>query len=95
VTHPYLAIVLALLARELAPPPGKVMFPATNGAVTFDHPAHLERRETCRTCHGDERIEKVLLDKERGHALCRGCHEARGGPTRCSACHVGPFRPPK
>lgn len=91
-----LAVLLALVAGQLPTPPDVVKLPASNGEVRMSHPNHLARRETCKTCHGEGPVRPITLDKDSGHALCRGCHEAKGGPTRCSACHVGPWKvPPK
>lgn len=82
------ALLLAVLAGALPPPPGRVVFPARLGEVVFQHDRHLSRRETCRACHGAGPIGKVPLGKDAAHALCNGCHKEKGGPTACSACHA-------
>jgi len=84
---PALAALLAVLAGGLPPPPREVVFPAKLGDVAFRHDRHLDRREACRSCH-EGKVGKVAIDKERGHALCTGCHKEKGGPTACSACHA-------
>ncbi len=86
------ALVVALLALSpgaLREPPARVKYPAeSKGEVTFDHAAHLARREKCRTCHGDGPVQKVEMDKKRAHSLCLGCHASKHkGPVACGGCH--------
>lgn len=82
-----LAALVALLAGS-ATPPGKVEYDVEKGLVTFDHAAHVARREKCRTCHGDGTARKLELGKRRAHTLCVGCHAAgRAGPKACGECH--------
>lgn len=82
-----LTALLALSAAGLPTPPQRVTFPARLGDVVLRHDRHLERRATCRACHGPGLVGKVDLDKDRAHALCTGCHKEQGGPTACSGCH--------
>lgn len=84
-------LAAALLAAALAglpAPPAQVVFPARLGDVTFRHDLHLARRESCRACHGGGPVGPIARGKERAHALCTGCHQEKGGPTACSACHA-------
>jgi len=83
-----LAALAALAAAALPVPPKQVTYPAKLGDVLFRHDKHLERRESCRSCHGPGRAEKVVLGKDAAHALCTGCHQKQGGPTACSSCHA-------
>jgi predicted CXXCH cytochrome family protein len=83
-----LASLVALSAGALPQPPTKVKYVASKGDVTFDHAAHVARRETCRTCHGEGPARKIELEKKSAHALCLGCHaQKRSGPRGCTECH--------
>jgi hypothetical protein len=82
-----LAALAALAAAGLPPLPQQVIMPAKPGDVLFRHDLHVERREACKSCHGDGIFGKIELDKESGHALCTGCHKQKDGPTMCSTCH--------
>ncbi len=79
--------------------PAEIKFEAKMGAVTFDHVGHqgavadcatchhkgLEAG-TCTSCHGvDAAAPKV---KKAFHKLCKDCHKAQSGPTKCKECHV-------
>jgi hypothetical protein len=83
-----LLLLVALAAGALPTPPKEVTYPAKLGEVQFRHDRHLERRESCRSCHGEGRVGKVALGKDAAHALCTGCHQKQGGPTACSSCHA-------
>lgn len=83
------ATVIALAGVAMPEPPAQVKYVAERGDVTFDHAAHLARREACKTCHGDGPVRKLELGKQRAHALCVGCHAARrAGPKGCYDCHL-------
>lgn len=83
------ALVLAAALAALPVPPTQVKYVVAKGDVTFDHAAHMARRERCRTCHGDGPVRKVALGKDRAHVLCVGCHaSSRAGPKSCGGCHV-------
>jgi hypothetical protein len=84
------SILIALaVAAGLPPAPTKVKYTVDKGDVTFDHAAHVGRRERCRTCHGEGIVQKVPLDKQSAHTLCIGCHlRLRTGPKACLECHV-------
>lgn len=67
--------------------PKTVTFTATNGNVTFDHLQH-SGNNACSSCHPSEPPTKIVLDKDKAHQLCKGCHQEKGaGPTQCSGCH--------
>lgn len=83
------ALALALALAALPTPPAQVKYVLDRGDVTFDHAAHLARREKCRTCHGDGPVKKVALGKRKAHVLCVGCHAAgQKGPKACGDCHA-------
>lgn len=78
----------ALPAQTKTPPP-KVVFPARNGDVAFDHAAHAKReKDNCKGCHstlfaedgklspaGFKPPHKIAEDKK---ASCGSCHRAGG-----------------
>lgn len=83
------AFLVAAALLAMPEPPGKVRYPAAKGEVTFDHAAHVARREGCRSCHGDGVARKIELGKKRAHELCVGCHAlGRAGPRGCTECHA-------
>lgn len=85
-----LIVVLLLLAVAAAPlfAADMVTMEAKNGNVTFNHKAHSESMD-CQSCHKDQDTpSKLELDKDAAHALCKGCHQEKGGgPTKCGECH--------
>jgi len=88
VTRPTLALLAVALAGPAlaARTPEQITFENTKAAnVQFPHKLHAARG--CRACH-PALPGKLGLDKERAHALCKGCHESGSrGPTRCDGCH--------
>ncbi len=83
-----IAMIVSALTLGMPEPPTTVKYAAERGEVTFDHAAHLSRREKCRTCHGDGAVVKVEMNKQKAHELCLGCHGLkRKGPTGCTGCH--------
>ncbi len=83
------ALVVALALAAIPTPPQQVKYAVERGDVTFDHAAHVARREKCRSCHGDGPVQKIALGKKKAHVMCVGCHAAeRAGPKSCDACHV-------
>jgi predicted CXXCH cytochrome family protein len=83
-----LTTIVALSTGAMPEPPTKVKYTADKGDVTFDHAAHVARREGCRSCHGEGAVQKLELDKRSAHLLCVGCHATRRvGPKGCSGCH--------
>lgn len=77
----------AIEAPGTASGPETVVLEAKNGNVTFNHRAHQERAD-CASCHQQTPPEKIELDMDSAHELCRGCHRESGaGPTKCTDCH--------
>jgi cytochrome c553 len=73
-------------ATALAAGPDSVTLTAKNGNVTFNHKAHGTANE-CKVCH-EGTPGKMELGKDKGHALCKGCHDTKkAGPTKCGECH--------
>jgi flavoprotein len=88
VTGIVLASLVALSAGAMPEPPTRVKYVASKGDVTFDHAAHVSRREACRSCHGDGPARKIELERKTAHLMCMGCHlEKRIGPKGCTECH--------
>ncbi len=86
---PVTALVVALALAALPTPPTRVTYRADKGDVTFDHAAHVARREPCATCHGPGVVQKVELGRKKAHVMCVGCHAARrSGPKACGDCHA-------
>jgi hypothetical protein len=82
------AALVALIATPAfaSAPPATITLKAKNGNVTLDHKNHMEMLE-CKICH-EGKPGKFQLDKEKGHKLCKGCHQEKGmGPTKCNECH--------
>lgn len=64
-----------------------VTYEAKNGKVTFDHKGHGEKLG-CEACH-EGTPAAIAVDKAAAHgAVCKDCHKAKGGPTKCKECHV-------
>lgn len=81
------AVALTLAFAVAAMGADTVVLKAKNGDVTFNHKAHQAKMD-CKTCHGAGTPAKIALDKEKAHALCKGCHtEKKAGPTKCGECH--------
>jgi hypothetical protein len=82
-------IVVAMLvafACTVAYAADQVQYEAKNGTVTFNHKAHGEA-QGCTACH-EGTPAKLEVNKEAAHgALCKDCHKAKGGPTKCGDCH--------
>lgn len=67
--------------------PETVVLEAKFGNITFPHRGHAER-EGCAACHEQTPPQKIELEQESAHKLCRGCHQERGaGPVKCTECH--------
>ena len=79
------AAMLVAFAATAALAADTVVLEAKNGNVTFNHKAHADKLG-CEACHQGEPAA-IELDKKSAHALCKDCHKAQGGPTKCSACH--------
>ena len=63
-------------------------YEASKGTVTFNHKAHQARvNGDCSKCH-EGTPAKFEVNKEVAHkTLCKKCHKAMNGPTRCNDCH--------
>ena len=81
----FLAVALAS-AAQAAKTPETITFELNRaGNITFPHKLHAARG--CKACH-PALPGKLGLTKDKGHELCKGCHEAQGkGPNRCDGCH--------
>ena len=65
-----------------------VIYKATNGNVSFDHQQHAGDN-ACSSCHPSEPAAKLVLDKDKAHQFCKGCHQEKSaGPTQCSGFHI-------
>jgi hypothetical protein len=88
VTKPITALFAAALVSTAAAAttPETITFEATRaGNVVFPHKLHAARG--CKPCH-PAAPSKLSLDKEKAHALCKGCHESQSkGPRKCDGCH--------
>jgi hypothetical protein len=68
-------------------PPKTVVYEASFGKVSFDHPGHSGHL-ACGSCHTTDPPVKIAIDKDKAHELCKGCHQEKGaGPTQCGGCH--------
>jgi primosomal protein N' len=63
-----------------------VTYENKQGKVTFNHKAHSEKVK-CDACHKGTPA-KIEVNKDAAHgAVCKDCHKAQGGPTKCGDCH--------
>jgi len=77
----------AVEAAKQSISPETIVFEASFGNVIFPHLMHSSTFE-CSTCHGVGTPGLFGLDKDKAHALCKGCHQEKGaGPTACTGCH--------
>ena len=71
--------------KKAATPPAKLVFPAKNGNVTYDHAAHAKREKgECKTCHPaqwPQDAKAPLTFKANMHKT------AETAKTSCGACH--------
>lgn len=76
-------------AREIVN--GRMIFPAKNGDVLFNHDGHVDEvMGNCKPCHKSPGgIEG--FGKSYAHEVCIGCHQPQGnfegGPITCDGCH--------
>jgi c(7)-type cytochrome triheme protein len=65
--------------------PGKLVFKAKTGNVTFDHAKHSEREKNdCKTCH-----PKLFPQSQGPLNFAKGMHKpAEAQKKSCAACHV-------
>ena len=68
--------------------PDVVVYPGPRGKVVFTHAIHAARLD-CGRCHTHDPPQKIAINREVAHTLCRGCHQESGGraPLYCSGCH--------
>ncbi len=94
-----------LLSQSKVPPP-KIVIPAKNGEVVFDHAAHLKRvKDGCKTCHPTlfaQDAKKPVgfrpphRNEEDKQVSCGACHRPGGtafdtkGNCTNGKCHVKP-----
>jgi predicted CXXCH cytochrome family protein len=91
VTKPFAAL-LALVAlfgastALAAKTPETIDYETRGGTVSFPHKLHAARG--CKACHPAAPAKMPGFDKDKAHALCKGCHEAQDkGPRKCDGCH--------
>jgi c(7)-type cytochrome triheme protein len=82
----------ATVAAEDKKPPDKLVFPSKSGQITFDHSAHLTRRNGhCAPCH-DKLWPKTTAEPLKSSDGCRTCHQAGGVAFEmkgnCKRCHA-------
>jgi c(7)-type cytochrome triheme protein len=79
-------LVCSLLAfAQAAKAPGKLVFPAKNGNVTFDHATHVKAEKgDCKVCH-----DKLFKQDAKAPLNFKaGMHKpAETAKTSCGACH--------
>lgn len=82
-------MVLVFVGVGLAVAADSVVYDASQGKVTFNHKAHIERlKNDCTKCHGKDKPAKIEVTKDVAHKdLCKKCHAEMGGPTKCGDCH--------
>ncbi|MEW6744939.1 MAG: cytochrome c3 family protein [Planctomycetota bacterium] len=74
------------LYREGAP--NGPFFMPLSSEILFDHQAHAAREEGCGPCHGHLAESDSLGPELRmGMEECMACHDNRGAPRACEACH--------
>ena len=67
--------------------PDLVSYDASKGKVTFNHTDHSSRLG-CSECHTTEPPQKIVINMETAHVLCKGCHKGvSNAPKSCSGCH--------
>jgi type 1 fimbria pilin len=81
----FVALMLVAFAATTTFAADVVTYPAKNGTVTFNHKAHQAKNE-CKACH-EGAPAKIEINKDKAHAMCKGCHEKSNGPTKCGDCH--------
>ncbi len=95
----------ALLSQGKTPP-AKLVLPAKNGSIAFDHAAHIKREKNdCKVCHASLFVQdaKAALgfkpphkNEEDKKVSCGSCHRAGGtsfetkGNCANGKCHVRP-----
>ena len=83
-----LLMILAFAAATVAVAADSVTYENKQGKVVFNHKAHADKLKDCTVCHGKEKPAKIAVNKDVAHkAVCKDCHAAKGGPTKCGDCH--------
>ena len=85
-----LFVVLMLIAfaasATLAIAADSVTYENKQGKVVFNHKGHSDKMK-CDACHQGTPA-KIAVTKDSAHgAVCKDCHKAKGGPTKCGDCH--------
>jgi c(7)-type cytochrome triheme protein len=79
-------LVLVFVGIGVAIAADTVTYETKQGNVTFNHKAHGEKLK-CDACHKGTPA-KIEVTKDLAHgALCKDCHKAQSGPTKCGDCH--------
>lgn len=80
------AAALLVSAASAARTPETITFEARPGNVVFPHRLHAARG--CKACHEAAPAKFKAFDKDKAHALCKGCHDqVAKGPRKCDGCH--------
>ena len=80
-------MLLAFVGVNIAIAADTVTYENKKGTVTFNHKAHGEKLGDCAKCH-EGTPAKIAVSKDVAHKeLCKDCHKAMGGPTKCNDCH--------
>lgn len=67
--------------------PDLVSYDASKGKVTFNHTDHSTRL-ACSECHTTDPPQKIVINMQTAHVLCKGCHKGvNNAPTACTGCH--------
>jgi cytochrome c553 len=85
----FILIVASLAFAQAPKPPAKAVLPAANGAVTFDHAAHIKVGK-CAECHHASKPQKPSKSQ---FEKCGDCHTKTGSPvvkTRLQAAFHNP-----
>jgi hypothetical protein len=80
-------LVTMTMAEDKGPAEITLQTEAAKKPALFPHKAHQDRGVECKTCHESSNYAKGAWTKDAGHGLCKDCHKAEGGPTKCGTCH--------
>ena len=57
--------------------------------LKFSHRAHLDRKTSCATCHGDVSTLELATEAQLpSMRTCQGCHDGTVAPNTCITCHL-------
>lgn len=90
------AASLSAIAQNTGP--DEIKLKASMGDITFNHATHRDLTD-CATCHHEgldagnchschDAKPEAPKAKKVFHKLCKDCHKASSGPTKCKECHV-------